>query len=733
MDDKKILEKIKNSAENAEVPQSLFPEEIQKRLEAQQKKEQAAAEPPEAITEKKMKKVIPIWRYGAWAAAALLFLAAAFRISPLLKKQKQEIKVQESRGDTEAEAAEETAQDAEAEAAEETVQETVSHIESYEALYDMIKAYEEKQQTTDVDMAYDVQPFESPVDFAAEESADTGMGVRISADTNAEAAPETAESGYSQTNTQEKAVDEADIVKTDGTYIYALDEEGLLRIVEAENMELAGTIENDPDSDCLEMYVSGDVLQIIKSEETYVTYEEELELPEADAAPRSYYSVPLRKTVVMTYDISDRSKPEKTGSFYQDGEYLSSRKNGDYLYLFTTYSPQAGPTARAREYYVPRAGKGFVPYQDIYLPLKAEKNVYDGKRYLVASSIESSQPEKAKDCIAVVSGGETFYVSEQNVYAAASAWDGGEDKTDIVRFGYENGIFTPGCGGRIRGTLNNNFSMDEYEGNLRLVATVEAWTEESSGETAGSSLSRTNSLYVLNEDLQIIGKLEKLAEGEEIKSARFMGKTGYFVTYRNTDPLFSVDLSDPQKPEVLGELKITGFSEYLHFYGENKLLGIGWETDPDTGVTEGLKCSMFDLSDPSDVKETDRLILKDIWICDALSDYKAILADTEKNIFGFAYGISGSSNGTAGIYQEDSLTEQYYYGVFSYKEEGFVPLRYIKVSEGELYEGDMDYSDYRSLRGIYIGDVFYLVSSRGIESYDMADAFAPKSVLRWQE
>ena len=128
------MEKIKNSAENAEVPQSLFPEEIQKRLEAQQKKEQAAAEPPEAITEKKMKKVIPIWRYGAWAAAALFFLAAAFRISPLLKKQKQEIKVQESRGDTEAEAVEETAQDAEAEAAEETAQETVSHIESYEAL-----------------------------------------------------------------------------------------------------------------------------------------------------------------------------------------------------------------------------------------------------------------------------------------------------------------------------------------------------------------------------------------------------------------------------------------------------------------------------------------------------------------------------------------------------------------------------------------------------------------------
>ena len=80
-----------------------------------------------------------------------------------------------------------------------------------------------------------------------------------------------------------------------------------------------------------------------------------------------------------------------------------------------------------------------------------------------------------------------------------------------------------------------------------------------------------------------IGRIENLAEGEEIKSARFMGDTGYFVTYENTDPLFSVDLSDPENPKITGKLKITGFSEYLHFYGQNRLLGIGWETDPDSG------------------------------------------------------------------------------------------------------------------------------------------------------
>ncbi|MDE8682242.1 beta-propeller domain-containing protein, partial [Blautia schinkii] len=109
---------------------------------------------------------------------------------------------------------------------------------------------------------------------------------------------------------------------------------------------------------------------------------------------------------------------------------------------------------------------------------------------------------------------------------------------------------------------------------------------------------------------------------------------GYFVTYRNTDPLLAADLSDPKNPRIMSELNITGFSEYLHFYGENQLLGIGWETDPDTGNVTGMKCYMFDISDPSDVRETDRFILKDVSFCDALYNYHAILASPKKSLFG---------------------------------------------------------------------------------------------------
>lgn len=223
--------------------------------------------------------------------------------------------------------------------------------------------------------------------------------------------------------------------------------------------------------------------------------------------------------------------------------------------------------------------------------------------------------------MAVVSGAETFYVSESNIYSAVSDWTASDTKprTEIVRIGYEDGFFTEGSTGSVSGELNNSFSMDEYNGNLRLVTTTAGWNKDYSEYT------RTNGLYILDADMKTIGKIENLADNEEIKSARFMGDTGYFVTYRNTDPLFSADLSDPTKPKIIGELEITGFSEYLHFYGENKLLGIGWETDPDTGSIEGLKCSMFDITDPSDVKEIDRIVLKNVSICDALSNYRAIL------------------------------------------------------------------------------------------------------------
>ena len=129
--------------------------------------------------------------------------------------------------------------------------------------------------------------------------------------------------------------------------------------------------------------------------------------------------------------------------------------------------------------------------------------------------------------------------------------------------------------------------------------------------------------------------IRPLASGETIRSARFLGDTGYFVTFRQTDPLFRVDLSDPASPKITGELKISGFSSYLHFYGENLLLGIGYEANETTGETTGIKLSMFDLSDPDEIREVNRIVIPGITWAPAIDDYKSILVDAEKNLIGF--------------------------------------------------------------------------------------------------
>ncbi len=541
----------------------------------------------------------------------------------------------------------------------------LAHAESYESLYEILHKWQSDSNNWNAaDGARGIELYSSDAetDMVSESTADAVA----TEDSSAAMYPSDIDSGFtydesqestdhSTTNTQEENVDEADIVKTDGTYIYAMNSRGDIRIVDAASMKLVSEISGDRNADYMEMYLNGDSLQVIRQQETYITYKGDINLSSSDSGAqetnaqnnsdskankntdkdsetdntdtntvRASYSVPVTTVSIDTYDISDRENPKQTGTCQQDGTYLSSRRNGGNLYLFTSYSPDTTDGVDAKVKYIPRIDDEYIAYDHIYLPAAEETTdyTYDGKNYLVASSVSDENPDQITDSMAVVSGAETFYVSESNIYSAVSDWTASDTKprTEIVRIGYEDGFFTEGSTGSVSGELNNSFSMDEYNGNLRLVTTTAGWNKDYSEYT------RTNGLYILDADMKTIGKIENLADNEEIKSARFMGDTGYFVTYRNTDPLFSADLSDPTKPKIIGELKITGFSEYLHFYGENKLLGIGWETDPDTGSIEGLKCSMFDITDPSDVKEIDRIVLKNVSICDALSNYRAILA-----------------------------------------------------------------------------------------------------------
>lgn len=476
---------------------------------------------------------------------------------------------------------------------------------------------------------------------------------------------------YSGTNVQVEGVDEGDIVKTDGTYIYvASGGQGTIQIIEPDGakMKKMGLI---PDTSTVsgpksieEFYVNGNLLSVIR---------------------KDYYQ---NSTVLETYDLADPEKPELSGSVTQDGYYRASRRSGDYIYLFTEYTADTGAKKREIERYIPKVEGKIIPLDCIYLPEHPE-----GIGYLVASSVNMKSPDEAVQSKAIYSGGNNFYVSLENIYIGNQSCDYKAeqyDYTELLKFSYTEGKIRFRAHGNVDGYLNDQFSMDEYEGNLRLVTTL--------SHQSGNS---TNSLTILDEKLKKIGRIEDLAPGEQIYSARFMGDTAYFVTFRNMDPLFSADLSNPQDPKILGELKITGFSEYLHPYGDGLLLGIGREVSPATGNFKGLKLSMFDTGDLSDVKETGKMVEPSYEYSPAWSNHKSVVISQSRNLIGFP----------ADVYDSDKREWSSQYVVYSYEKDGF--------KRRLAYELDTDVN-FENARGLFIGDWFYVVEENRITSFDMA-------------
>jgi len=174
----------------------------------------------------------------------------------------------------------------------------------------------------------------------------------------------------------------------------------------------------------------------------------------------------------------------------------------------------------------------------------------------------------------------------------------------------------------------------------------------------------------------------------------------YFITYRNIDPLFAADLSDIQNPKILGELKITGYSEYLHMWGEDKLLGIGYETNEKNGSREGIKLVMFDISNPSELAILDTVVLKDADYSPALFNYKCVLADSYTNMIGFV----------TADYSEEELTYQVYSFI-----DGKFHKNLANQEEGTRYQ--------ETYRGLWADEYFYIVNQEKIESFDYTEAY----------
>ena len=490
---------------------------------------------------------------------------------------------------------------------------------------------------------------------------------------------ETAAADHSETTKQVEGVDEADVVKTDGKYLYSLcttKEQGNgVRIIDVRGAtpEKIGMIplDNTYGAGDTELYVSGDRLILLHT--AYPNRENSRLFGVAEDGIGG--SAACR---IEVYDLSDRKNPKELIRNEQSGAYTDSRLIDGALYVVSCYNVDVNGVSKGdHATYVPsvQCGKesAAVPAESIC--------VYDHCEMPQYTVVCGYQIEDGTlfDTKSVLGGSFTVYCNTDNLVTAGYSYGGGSgDKTQIVRFSIGDGAITLRASGEIEGTLLNQFSMDEYKGYFRFVTTAYRETV-SGGAVSGETV---NSLVVLDGGFKQVGAITGIAPGERVYSVRFMGDMAYFVTFRQVDPLFSVDVSDPAAPKIIGSLKIPGFSDFLFPFGGGRLLGIGRNADEATGRTDKMKLSFFDISDPAKVTESHKTDV-DAYYSDALYNHKACLVDANQNLIGFP------------AYHEEGLR----YFLYSVENDTFVRRAVIPVDQDEW-----------DARGLYVGKIFYIVT-----------------------
>jgi inhibitor of cysteine peptidase len=487
----------------------------------------------------------------------------------------------------------------------------------------------------------------------------------------ADSSESAAGSDYSETNVQVEGVDEADIVKTDGEYIYIVSG-GQITIVKAVPAEEATLLSKIIlDGYVTGIFVNGDKLAVFESDygvfplyETGVavdsssgseavneakTEDEPARVPDpgnetipVEVPPRDPEPITIQPiiyepptTSIKVYDISNKGNPVLTRKFSVDGSYFGSRMIGDYVYVVATQYTFYIET----DVFLPRVHLDneteVIPADEIYY-----YNVSDTSysfTTIVALNIQDDTQKPTHETI-LVGGTSAIYVSQNNIYLTFPDYNWQENetmKTAIQRISIDKQAIAPAASGEVPGYILNQFSMDESSGYFRIATTTNnfGWRTFAEQELQQSK----NNLYVLDMNLKVVGRLEDLAPGEQIYSTRFMGSRCYMVTFRNIDPLFVIDLSDPTSPKVLGQLKVTGYSGYLHPYDEKHIIGIGKETiydaKEDFAWYQGIKISLFDVSDVSNPVEVAKFEIGDRGTdSPVLWDHKALLFDKARNL-----------------------------------------------------------------------------------------------------
>ncbi len=528
-------------------------------------------------------------------------------------------------------------------------------------------------------------------------------------------------SDHSTTNVQVAGVDEADFVKTDGQYVYAISQGEKITITDIRNpqkMKVLSEIKREEGYNPMQLFLHDDLLIVLGSK-----------MEQNDRNDRRYYNFD-HFTTVRLYSITDKAKPQLIREIGAEGYMNTARKTGDLLYVITNMQPMywimedlEGEKLRPALYdSSEKKAKSYMAYEDIsILPGAVEPT------YSIITAIDLSTPAKSTlKTKGFLGSSEIVYMTKDHLYLTATQFEknnGMEEKmiwnpenmsTAFFKYKLDGVNVTFQRSAEMKGTVLNQFSMDEYNDHFRV-----AMTEGNMWNTQRPS---QNHLYIFDENMKLTGSVKGMAKGERIYSARFMGEKAYIVTFRETDPLFVIDVANPAKPTVLGELKIEGFSNYLHPIDENHLIGFGYDTvaekNPSGGEpiirTKGMKLSLFDVTDFSNPKEKDKTIIGGSGTHSPLQyDHKALFKQPKQNLYGFP----------ASIYEEGEKNHEVNYigsGALIYE---------ITPEKGIVLKGDLikrkakgqQYEEWEKQiqRIIYSGNHLYTLSHSEITSYEI--------------
>lgn len=526
---------------------------------------------------------------------------------------------------------------------------------------------------------------------------------------------------YSTTNIQVAGVDEGDIVKTDGTYVYVVTNNGqTLLIIEAhpaESAKIASRIEMD--TNVREIYIREDILVVLG-----YNYQ--------------------RGLVISIFDTSIKEDPFLTGRYNLKASLSDSRMIGDYLYVIAsqyvdrTVTEKTMPNSPSQIFYFNDFNYTKSSYS---LPLTS----------IISLNVADSFTKPTLRSI-LMSGSQNIYVSQNNIYITYAKYESGDsgtswfyqsiEKTAIHRISIDSGFINYRANGEVPGRLLNRFSMDEYDNHFRVATTT--------GHVSKGVGSSKNHVYVLDMELNSEGKLEDIAPGERIYSARFMGDRVYLVTFKKVDPFFVIDVSTPEAPRILGELKIPGYSDYLHPYDENHIIGLGKDTiEASSGNFawyQGVKLALFDVTDVTNPKEISKYIIGERGTnSPALRDPHAFLFVREKNLLVIPVQVvekmeSNSNNGVSLQMVRPSFNSQsnsYWDGAYVFDltiDQGFALKGKISHSTTTSNQYSYWYGNNDSIkRSFYIENVLYTFSNNKLKMNQINDLSEINEVSLMQE